>query len=503
MKEEVRQETLFNAQVDRLDDLLQGPTLNDVWVQSVAAELKTLQELAPDQSAYAGMLDRIDGQVAQAINEAPDLDVATQYLHSGQKLAVIPTAEQTLVTRVEQALDQLATQPIDTQWVNGLQQLLGYVTPLHGRSTPAQMLTLEMVAVGMHAIPALIENAQVDAAHTLWGSLKSLVFDLDEQLDADARINSAVMMQLEDQERALAAARYEQVSKQLAYQLQNSCLHLSPSDAVQWLGSQRGLTRQQRRVLLQQVNDRVEGCLQRLAVIDADHALALREEAQQALGSARKVEVDPCAAHYLVGNGAQGSRSGACTDLAAKSGGDITLPELVVIPASDTVAKFAISRKEVSWRELDAFCTATGQCQAATTEKLPVTNLPVQTMLAYAAWLSELTGYTYRLPTLDEWQLAATGADDPNRNCRLEVNGIRRGTKPVSVSNSAVSTFGLLHVLGNVREVVTKGRVPQEAYVSVGGSFEDAIEHCHAQKVVETNPAGDSVTGFRLVREVS
>ena len=70
-------------------------------------------------------------------------------------------------------------------------------------------------------------------------------------------------------------------------------------------------------------------------------------------------------------------------------------------------------KEEVSWRLFRRFCAEHGHCEAEppaeleTDERLPVTGISAETGAAYARWLSGKTGFTYRLPTVDEWSLAA------------------------------------------------------------------------------------------------
>ena len=509
VKEEVRQETLLNAQVDRLQELFGAPDLDNNWVLSVAAELEQLKKLAPREEVYRKMLGRVDTVYVQAVADAASLREAADYLRAGQNLARVPEAEARFVGRLEQTLDQLLVRELDPAWVGDFAGLLALAEPVRGRRNDVERLMLEVVAEGQAAIPNLITLGFVEDAARLWQSIRRLVFDLDEQVDVNARVDAAVIRQLETHERAIAAAQYRQAANQLGYRLKNSCLHLAPADAVQWLERQQGITRQQRRVLLQRISDRVEGCVQRLAAIDADQALALQREGSIAMGrtplgnTVHAVQVDPCAKHYLVGAGARLARGGSCVDRPQSEGLQLHAPELVVIPGNADIPKFAITRAEISWREFGAFCSDHGSCASSDTPELPAAGIEIEQMLDYAAWLSEQTGYVYRLPTLEEWRLAVQGEADPNRNCRMQVNGIRRGSSPVAVGTGALNGFGLLHTFGNVSEVVVTGAGDVPAYVSAGGSFEDDISQCHGERAVPAEPAGSAATGFRLVREVS
>ena len=56
---------------------------------------------------------------------------------------------------------------------------------------------------------------------------------------------------------------------------------------------------------------------------------------------------------------------------------------------------------------------------------LPLTNISAQEALDYAAWLTETTGFSYRLPTVAEWAYAAEapGTPEPRRNYNCQIRG--------------------------------------------------------------------------------
>ena len=246
----------------------------------------------------------------------------------------------------------------------------------------------------------------------------------------------------------------------------------------------------------------MEQCLQRLAVLDRDRAFSLSEQATRVLGPQHQLAVaslDPCGMHYLVGNGRQQGRGGFCADqLTPHAQG----PRLVVVPGDEQLPKFAISKYEITWGDFNEFCAASGRCAPTARDQLPVTGVAVDIVEAYAAWLSEKTGYRYRLPTEHEWRQAARGDPDPNRNCRIEVGGVSRGDTLLAASSGAANELGLVHVLGNAQELV-KASSDRADYVAVGGTYTDPIEICLDDTHRAIPLQGDAQTGFRLVREVS
>jgi formylglycine-generating enzyme required for sulfatase activity len=115
-------------------------------------------------------------------------------------------------------------------------------------------------------------------------------------------------------------------------------------------------------------------------------------------------------------------------------------------------------------------CVADGACRSTIMARLdrPAVHVSWRDATAYAAWLSRRTGETYRLPTDEEWALAAGSRwqddgiavddNDPSRRwlARYEREANLKGTE-VDAETRPVGTFGanengLLDVAGNVWE---------------------------------------------------
>jgi len=176
-------------------------------------------------------------------------------------------------------------------------------------------------------------------------------------------------------------------------------------------------------------------------------------------------------------------------------------PELVVIPAGDGLATFAIMRNEASVAEYSAYC-ATGGCAspAGATPEVPITSIAVGDAEKFAAWLSAATGAKYRLPSEREWRRAAGDFKDTKANCLVTVNGQAiRGTalRPADVGD--LNAFGLRHVVGNAQEWV---RPDGGGLKALGGAINDPIEICQTDFSRPHNGQPDGRTGFRLVREM-
>jgi len=142
---------------------------------------------------------------------------------------------------------------------------------------------------------------------------------------------------------------------------------------------------------------------------------------------------------------------------------------------------FAIARHEVSFDEYDLFAEATDRKmpddQGWGRGKRPVINVSWEDAMAYAEWLSQQSGVSYRLPSEAEWEYAVRAGtetarfwgDDPNLACQYANVYDLTGKKARDIgwthhdcddgeANTApvgrygANPFGLNDMLGNVWE---------------------------------------------------
>jgi formylglycine-generating enzyme required for sulfatase activity len=148
---------------------------------------------------------------------------------------------------------------------------------------------------------------------------------------------------------------------------------------------------------------------------------------------------------------------------------------------------FEIGKYEITFDEYDQFAYATGQALPADQGwgrgRRPVINVSWEDAVAYAAWLSKMTGKAYRLPTEAEWEYAARAGseaarfwgDDAKQACQY-ANGADRSFRQAGYSGEIhdcddgyvftaevgsfkasrfkANPFGLYNTLGNVWEWV-------------------------------------------------
>ena len=204
-------------------------------------------------------------------------------------------------------------------------------------------------------------------------------------------------------------------------------------------------------------------------------------------------QADPCAKPGLAGRGR------ICADRIGAAFG----PGLVVIPA-DGGKPFAMSRSEITVHDFNQFCSASHQCAAKDgSGNLPVSDISLAQARAYTAWLTQVTGYTYRLPTEAEWLHAAKAGQNwtqaPDSNCIPPSAGADGGVGgPIAARGRQPNPWGLVNMTGNVWEwVVNGGQVMVQ-----GGSYNSYWSDCTVASHRSDNGSPQKDVGFRVLREI-
>ncbi len=509
VKQEVRQTTLLDAQRARLAALLDAPTFDANWEQSVATEFAALQELDQTGATRTDVAGRIRDAYSARVLSLDDLDQAIGLLERGAVYGDLSATARTVEERAFERVWQLLERPKPEQgWLDALRRESRRIHAAFPHSRSLAELDLAVADTLEVLVREALGADQIDTAQRLLAELEPRLFDAETREALLAAVDAAkARVEKARQAQLLAEARRAQEAA-LDEALAVSCLRLD-TDRIQSLAAADALDGEQ---TLDKLAERFGTCLMQLAELDPDRAVRLEREIVARFGDdllTAGVVVDPCSLSYLVGNGAQAGRQGYCSD---RLTGDDQGPKLVVLPTEDGSGRYAMTKQEVSWAQFKRFCVELEGCSPTelerlhadgrllqTDDRLPVTGVSLATVQAFARWLSETTGYTYRLPTHSEWLWAARGEPDPNRNCRVQVDGVERGRSPVPAATGAGNDFGLINMLGNVQEwVLENGGV-----VAMGGSYGDPIGTCIAatERPHDGTPAAD--TGFRLVREIS
>ena len=180
-------------------------------------------------------------------------------------------------------------------------------------------------------------------------------------------------------------------------------------------------------------------------------------------------------------------------------------PLMVVVPSGAGFDKpFAIAKYEISVGDWSKYCILSGTCQPIKDKARanePITGITLQQAQEYAAWLSERTGKSYRIPTKAEWEYAANAdGKQPKKdfNCRVSVGDkLIKGTGVVSVKSGKSNGWGLKNYVGNVQEWVLDGETTE----AEGGAYTDPHSKCDISLERAHNGAADDITGFRLIRD--
>ena len=190
---------------------------------------------------------------------------------------------------------------------------------------------------------------------------------------------------------------------------------------------------------------------------------------------------------------------------------------------------FAIAEYETSQAEYRLFCTETRHaCEAQpwTGDDLPVVKVSWQDARDYVAWLSKVSGNTYRLATEAEWEYAARGGTAalyPSGDALSPTDAVftvdDKLSEPWPRSRQInANAFKLFHTIGNVREWVedtwsadfegapddgSARRTGDTAMRVVrGGAYNDTKPKLRVStREGLATSTRDVVTGFRVVRE--
>lgn len=245
----------------------------------------------------------------------------------------------------------------------------------------------------------------------------------------------------------------------------------------------------------------LSNCMHRLSKTDPFKAELLLRDAQTLLPNQEIIvntQLDYCR-HLTPGSGGKGDRHTCRDRLNNGSWG----PTMVSIKTSLRQAA-AIGKYEVTFGELEPFCRVTKKCKNILLGKsgMPATNIPISLANDYLGWLSFQTGNQYRLPSPQEWLLAADakdGREASDRNCYLKYAGIEKGYAMFPAQVGSENALGLVNHVGNAQEwaIGAQGEI-----VALGGHHEDPMNRCLSTTKRAHNGKSDALTGFRVARDI-
>ncbi|MEM7219460.1 MAG: bifunctional serine/threonine-protein kinase/formylglycine-generating enzyme family protein [Pseudomonadota bacterium] len=501
--EQTQQETRVELNVDRLNELLQAPAFDAAWDGRVAEELARLNGLPEATAALSSAQARLAALYEARILEETALDVALTLAERGRFHGPMPDAERHLGALRRTRLEELlatggaavgAGGDAAQRWIAETEAALVDYVVAH---EDAHAATLAVLAVNDRYLE-LLRDAQPELA----ARLREL---LSREFEADLVIDATAAAERNAADREALAMRMNATSRLTAFGADFASRGCQLGDMADLKSNHDRLARlpgMRADALRARVDAVVSACVQTLSLMDPDAAASMQRAALADYGSlpaVAAVVLDPCDRQYLVNQGARSGRAGACADRFDFGSG----PELVVIEAAERGQRYALMRTELAWRHFTPFCRARalGGCTPADPD-LPVTGLELALWRDYANWLSEGSGFRYRLPSEAEWRIALAdqaGAPDPNRNCRISRAGVTRGGVPVDAASGALNALGLANLLGNLQELVDG----EAGLLAVGGHYDDELADCVVATARPHTGTADPLTGVRLVRELS
>ena len=147
-----------------------------------------------------------------------------------------------------------------------------------------------------------------------------------------------------------------------------------------------------------------------------------------------------------------------------------------------------------------------GRYHALSHRREPVTHVDYHQAVAYGEWLSRKRRGTVRLPTPDEWEIAARGGvsgirfpwgwTDPREHAQFDADG------PARVAQYAPNAFGLFDMAGNVAEWCLTDDHTEKAY-AMGGSWAERSPDLLRvfRRTAFPKTYRDADVGFRLIAE--
>jgi serine/threonine protein kinase len=487
-RELVARDALLDAQSSRIDELLATPVLDASWQDQVATELARLDEIDDGGAAFLEDRGRVLEVYQGRVAAVPTFDAAIELLRAADALldgARFEPGYDVLQNHILADLHSLLmADHFDRAWFDDVELQLLRFARVFPRSTLRAELAQQVGEVYLEVIGGLVAANELNLAEELFALTAPRVFDYDDLEQIGSKVEGLRSQVERARVRTVDSEADQRFTADFDAAVGFVCQRLDGNEidlAVRGLVGRHG---DRAAAIRAGVAQRVAQCVVSLAETDQPRAKALRETGVRLLGRQSalvNLTFDPCSMRHLIGAGGSPGGLGVCQDVLT-SGAHGDGPDLVVIP--DGERRFAIMRQVFRVDELAMYCTANG-CDEPEIDVVPAGSVSRADAIAFAAWMTQVTGHRYRLPSSEEWRRAMGGDVASTTTC---TGGAARGDQ---------NEFGL-----SLLSVNSVSAHSAEWLAETNDSS--------AQSVTACAPTGDGAlvatvaqpTGVRLLREV-
>ena len=305
----VAHDTLLDAQVARIDRLLDENAFDERGKHRLDEEMKALAALDGDGDAFNRMRARALAKLSQQIEATDDFEAAYSLLLYADQQAGGRFAEgHALLERREAARLSAMTlsDRLDKSWVDDVETSLGRFKRVFPHSVQPAELELQLGDAYLAAIGQSIAAGDASRAQELIRLAQPRVFDPDAFNGFNDKLDVLRKSLARTQAQAVRRNDAANVKSELARLTRTDCQRADAGAAGRQAAALRARYPKDAATIDGAVTEWLAQCVVRLGEIDQDQAMSLRQTALVAFGPVprlAKLKLDPCAMRYLVGKG--------------------------------------------------------------------------------------------------------------------------------------------------------------------------------------------------------
>ena len=196
----------------------------------------------------------------------------------------------------------------------------------------------------------------------------------------------------------------------------------------------------------------------------------------------------------------------------------VPIPQLVMCPsevpfknhsrathADLCLHDLAIGKFDVTVAQFNAFAAATGRPKKPGAYDLPAFGISWDDANSYAEWLSDITGFRFRLPSAAEWKTVCRAGDEARSGKLGEYawDFENAGSNIHLVGRKKPDALGLYDLLGNVEQWVSDWNEDWNVRMTLGGNWTNKASElgCSSEAALREARETSDVVGFRVVME--